>query len=143
MISQAHIVVVYYFDGDRASRHQGADVHGGDSIACSPSARLVPKAWILNQALGLRTLAKRRRRHVLRGYGSLGRQGSHAQGEEGDEGLHGHTHKRGECVRALSSSFALPNPCLSIMRLNWKNWSLFGCQGWWRSEPCSKGIGLG
>ena len=52
---------------------------------------------------------------MLEGYGSLGRQGSHAQGEEGDEGLHGHTHKRGECVRALSSSFALPNPCLSIM----------------------------
>ena len=90
---------------------QGAGVHGGDSMACSGRRvlhGLVPKAWILNRAPGLRTLTKGMRRQDLRSYGSLGGKECHAQDEEGDGGLHSHTHKRGECVRALSSPLLFP-----------------------------------
>ena len=84
-------------------------------MACSPGGKytiaLFPRRGLSNRYLGLRTLARGKRRQILVSYGSLGGKERHAQGEEDDEGLHGHFKRLGVCGELfLSSSFS--NSCL-------------------------------
>ena len=78
-------------------------------MACSPSGRytiaLFPRRGLSNCYPGLHTLAREKRRQVLVGYGSLGGKEPHAQGEEDDEALHGHSKRERVCVQLLVSSF--------------------------------------
>ena len=78
-------------------------------MACSPSGKYTiasfPWRGFSNRHLGLRTLARGKRRQVLVSYGSLGGKERHAQGEEDDEALHGHSKREGVCVELLVSSF--------------------------------------
>ena len=65
---------------------------------------LFPRCGFSNRYLGLGTLAREKRMRVLESYGSLGDKESHAQGEEDDEGLHGHSKRGGVCGELLVSS---------------------------------------
>ena len=77
-------------------------------MACSPGGKYTiasfPRCGFSNRYPGLRTLARGKRRRVLVSYGSLGGKESHAQGEEDDEGLHGHSKRGGVCGELLVSS---------------------------------------
>ena len=91
-----------------ASRRQCAGVHGITSMACSPGGKYTiasfPRRRFSNRYLGLRTLARGKRRQVLVSYGSSGGKERHAQGEEDDEGLHGHSKRGGVSGDLLVSS---------------------------------------
>ena len=98
-----------------ASHCQCAGVHGVTSMACSPSGKYTiasfPRCGFSNCYPSLRTLAREKRRQVLVSYGSLGGKECHAQGEEDDEGLHGHSKRGGVCGELfLSSSFSQSLP---------------------------------
>ena len=96
------------FDEGRGSHRQCAGVHGVTSMACSPGGKYTiasfPIRGFSNRYPGLRTLTRGKRVRVLMSYGSLGGKESHAQGEEDDEGLHGHSKRGGVCGELLVSS---------------------------------------
>ena len=76
-------------------------MHGVTSMASSPGNKytiaLFPRRGFLNRYLGLRTLTRGKRRGILMSYGILGGKESHAQDEEDDEGLYGHSKRGGVC----------------------------------------------
>ena len=92
-----------------ASRCQYTGVHGVTSMAYSPGDKYTiasfPRRGFSNRYPGLRTLARGKRRQVLVSYGSLGGTERHAQGEEDDEALHGHSKREGVCLELIVSSF--------------------------------------
>ena len=105
-----NLAITIILDEGRGFRCQCAGVHGVTSMACSPGGKytiaLFPRRGFSNRHLGLHTLARGKRRQVLVSYGSLGGKECHAQGEEDDEGLHGHSKRGGVCGEIfLSCSF--------------------------------------